>query len=265
MAPTRPKARARRAVVLLSGGLDSSTVLAVARRRGFEPHCLTVSYGQRHREELRRAARLARLLGAASHRVVKVDLGAFGGSALTDPAIPVPRGRAVREMAAAIPATYVPARNTVMLALAMAWAEVLGAEDVFLGVNAVDYSGYPDCRPEFLRAFRALARRATKAGVEGRPLRIHAPLLRLTKAGIVRLGTRLGVPYGDTLSCYDPVGGLACGSCDACRLRRRGFEEAGVPDPTAYHRPPKETSRWRRSSGSTRARMRPTSSTRSTR
>src|SRR5512137_1951843 len=246
MAPPRPKARPRRAVVLLSGGLDSSTVLAVARRRGFEPHCLTVSYGQRHREELRRAARVARLLGAASHRVVKVDLGAFGGSALTDAAIPVPRGRAVHEMAAAIPATYVPARNTVMLALAMAWAEVLGAEDVFLGVNAVDYSGYPDCRPEFLRAFRALARRATKAG-------------------IVRLGTRLGVPYGDTLSCYDPVGGRACGSCDACRLRRRGFEEAGVPDPTAYHHPPKETSRWRRSSGSTRARRRPRSSTRSTR
>jgi 7-cyano-7-deazaguanine synthase len=252
-------------VVLLSGGLDSATVLAVARRRGFEVHCLSVSYGQRHRHELRRAARVAEALGAASHRVVKVDLSAFGGSALTDPSIPVPKRRRSREMASSIPSTYVPARNTVMLSLALAWAEVLGAGDIFLGVNAVDYSGYPDCRPEFLRAFQGLAGRATRAGVEGARFRVHAPLLRLGKADIVRLGTRLGVPYAQTLSCYDPTGGRACGTCDSCQIRRRGFEEAGVPDPTLYRRSPKEKSRWRRSSGSTRARRTPRSSRRSTR
>lgn len=218
--------------MLLSGGLDSTTCLAVALRDGFEPHCLSVDYGQRHRGELARARRLAKEMGAASHRVVRVDLSAFGGSALTDPGIAVPKGRSAARMAREIPVTYVPARNTVMLALALAHAETIGAEDVFLGVNAIDYSGYPDCRPGFLRAFERLARVATKAGVSGRPLRIHAPLLRLSKAGIVRLGTRLGVPYGRTQSCYDPVRGRACGRCDACVLRRKGFEEAGVEDPT---------------------------------
>jgi 7-cyano-7-deazaguanine synthase len=228
------KSGAKRAVVLLSGGLDSTTCLAVARRDGFEAHCLSVDYGQRHKTELARAKRLARALGAANHRVVKVDLRAFGGSALTDGALAVPKGRSTKRMAADIPVTYVPARNTVMLALALAHAETIGAEDVFVGVNALDYSGYPDCRPAFLRAFERLARVATKAGVEGRPLRIHAPLLRLSKAGIVKLGTSLGVPYRMTLSCYDPVRGKACGACDACLLRRKGFAEAGVPDPTLY-------------------------------
>jgi 7-cyano-7-deazaguanine synthase len=226
--------RPRRAIVLLSGGLDSSTVLAVARRDGYEAHALSVDYGQRHRGELARARRIARALGAASHRVVRVGLSAFGGSALTDRAIAVPKGRSPAAMAREIPVTYVPARNTVMLALALAHAETIGAEDVFVGVNAIDYSGYPDCRPAFLRAFERLARVATKAGVSGRPLRIHAPLLRLTKAGIVRLGTRLGVPWRITQSCYDPVRGRACGRCDACLLRRKGFAEAGVPDPTLY-------------------------------
>jgi len=230
-------ARARRAVVLLSGGLDSATCLAVARARGFEAHALSVDYGQRHRGELGRARRLARTLGARSHRVVRVDLSAFGGSALTDRAIAVPKDRRLRGGGAAIPATYVPARNTVLLGLALAFAETLGAGDVFIGVNAVDYSGYPDCRPAFLRAFERLARLATRAGVQGRRLRLHAPLLRRSKAAIVRLGTRLGVPFRLTLSCYDPVRGRACGRCDACRLRRRGFEDARLPDPTPYARP----------------------------
>jgi 7-cyano-7-deazaguanine synthase len=224
-------------VVLLSGGLDSTTVLAVALRRGFEAHCLSVDYGQRHRGELARARRLARELGAAGHRVARVDLSAFGGSALTDGSIAVPKDRSARAMGSDIPVTYVPARNTVFLSVALAWAEVLGADDLFVGVNAVDYSGYPDCRPEFLRAFERLARVATRAGVEGRRLRVHAPLLRLSKAGIVRLGTRLGVPYRLTQSCYDPVRGRACGRCDACRLRRAGFEQARIPDPTPYARP----------------------------
>ncbi len=238
-------------MVLLSGGLDSSTCLAVARADGFAVHALSVDYGQRHTGELASARRVARALGAADHRVVKVDLSAFGGSALTDDAIAVPKGRSARRMAQDIPVTYVPARNTVLLALALAHAETIGAEDVYVGVNAIDYSGYPDCRPEFLRAFERVARvgtkagvtggrlriraplvRLTKAGVEGRPLRIRAPLLRLGKAAIVKLGTRLGVPYRDTLTCYDPVGGRACGACDACQLRRKGFAEAGVPDPT---------------------------------
>jgi 7-cyano-7-deazaguanine synthase len=226
--------KTRRAVVLLSGGLDSSTCLAVARADGFEAHGLSVDYGQRHKEELVRARRVARALGAADHRVVKVDLSAFGGSALTDRKLRVPKDRSEGRMAADIPVTYVPARNTVLLALALAHAETIGAEDVFVGVNAIDYSGYPDCRPEFLRAFEKVAKVATKAGVEGRPLRIRAPLIRLSKAGIVRLGTRLGVPYRLTLSCYDPVRGRACGRCDACRLRRKGFAEAGVKDPTLY-------------------------------
>jgi 7-cyano-7-deazaguanine synthase len=221
----------RRAVVLLSGGLDSTTCLAVARRQGFEVHCLSVDYGQRHRLELARARRIARAMGAADHRVVRVDLRAFGGSALTDRAMAVPKGRGARQMARGIPSTYVPARNTVMLGLALAHAEVVGARDLFIGVNAVDYSGYPDCRPAFVRAFEKVARLATRAGVEGAPLRIRAPLQRLSKAGIVRLGARLGVPFELTLSCYDPVRGRACGRCDACQLRRRGFAQAGLADP----------------------------------
>ena len=229
-------ARAKRAVVLLSGGLDSSTCLAVARDEGFEAHALSVDYGQRHRTELARARRVATALGAASHRVVRVDLSVFGGSALTDARIAVPKDRPLARMSSGIPATYVPARNTVMLALALAHAETLGAEAIFVGVNAIDYSGYPDCRPAFLRAFERLARVATKAGVEGRPLEIHAPLIRLSKAQIVKLGTRLGVPYRLTLSCYDPIRGRACGRCDACALRRKGFAEAGVPDATLYAR-----------------------------
>jgi 7-cyano-7-deazaguanine synthase len=224
----------RKAVVLLSGGLDSSTCLAVARAAGFETHCLSVDSGQRHRGELARARRVARAMGARSHRVVRVDLFAFGGSALTDAALAVPKGRSPREMGGSIPITYVPARNTVLLALALAAAETLGAGDIFVGVNAIDYSGYPDCRPAFLRAFEQLARVATRAGVEGARVRIRAPLLRLGKAQIVRLGTRLGVPFGLTLSCYDPLRGRACGRCDACLLRRRGFAEAGLEDPTRY-------------------------------
>ena len=224
----------RRSVVLLSGGLYSTTCLAVARHLGFEAHCLSVDYGQRHRSELTRARRLARALGARDHRVVKVELSAFGGSALTDRAIAVPKGRSISRMGRDIPSTYVPARNTVLLALALAHAETIGAEDIFLGVNAIDYSGYPDCRPAFLRAFERVAKVATRAGVSGRPIRIRAPLLRMTKAAIVRLGTRLGVPYRLTLSCYDPVRGRACGRCDACTLRRKGFAEAGLPDPTLY-------------------------------
>jgi 7-cyano-7-deazaguanine synthase len=232
MTPRRPI----RAVVLLSGGLDSTTVLAAALAAGREVHCLSVDYGQRHRGELTRARALARRLGAAGHVVVRVDLSAFGGSALTDAAIAVPKGRSVKAMSREIPVTYVPARNTVLLSLALAQAEVLGAEEIHVGVNAVDYSGYPDCRPEFLAAFEKLARVATKAGVGGRPLQIVAPLLRLSKAGIIRLGTRLGVPYGATMSCYDPVRGRACGRCDACLLRSKGFAEAGIPDPTPYQR-----------------------------
>ncbi|HEX9401620.1 MAG TPA: 7-cyano-7-deazaguanine synthase QueC [Anaeromyxobacter sp.] len=226
--------RRRRAVVLLSGGLDSSTCLAVAQAAGYDVHALSVDYGQRHRGELARASRIARALGAKDHRTVKVDLSAFGGSALTDRTIAVPKGRSPQRMSREIPVTYVPARNTVLLALALAHAETVGAEDIFVGVNAIDYSGYPDCRPEFLRAFEKVARLATKAGVSGRPLRIRAPLLRLSKAGIVRLGTSLGVPFRITQSCYDPVRGRACGRCDACVLRRKGFAEAGVPDPTLY-------------------------------
>ena len=221
-------------MVLLSGGLDSSTCLAVARSEGREIHALSVDYGQRHKGELARARRVARALGAADHRVVKVDLSTFGGSALTDRSIAVPKGRTPGRMARDIPITYVPARNTVLLGLALAHAETVGAEEIWLGVNAIDYSGYPDCRPEFLRAFEKVARLATKAGVSGRPLRVRAPLVRLSKAQIVKLGTRLGVPFAITQSCYDPIRGRACGRCDACVLRRRGFGEAGIPDPTPY-------------------------------
>jgi 7-cyano-7-deazaguanine synthase len=220
----------RAAVVLLSGGLDSATALALAREQGYACYALSVDYGQRHLAELEAARRVARSLGAMEHRVMRVDLAGIGGSALTDLSLPVPE-----QPSAGIPITYVPARNTIMLSLALAWAEVLGARDIFVGVNVLDSSGYPDCRPEFIAAFQALARLATKAGVEGTPCTLHAPLIELTKAEIVREGVRLGVDYGQTVSCYqaDPQG-RACGVCDACRLRRSGFEAAGLADPTRY-------------------------------
>lgn len=222
------------AVVLLSGGLDSATALAVARDEGRRCHALTVDYGQRHAVELDAAARVAEALGAAQHRVVRVDMRAIGGSALTDQ-LDVPTYRTDEEMGAGIPVTYVPARNTVMLAIALGWAEVLSAWDIYVGVNALDYSGYPDCRPAFITAFEALANVATKAGVEGRHFHIRAPLINLSKAEIIRVGTRLGVDYSLTHSCYAPdEAGRACGGCDSCRLRRKGFREAGVPDPTVY-------------------------------
>ena len=224
--PPTPK----RAVVLLSGGLDSATTLAMARSQGFECYCLSLDYGQRHRSELLAAERVANSLGAAAQRTVKLDLTLFGGSALTDASIAVPDAPS-----AGIPVTYVPARNTIMLALAMAWAEVLEARDIFIGANAVDYSGYPDCRPEYIGAFQDMANLATRAAIEGRTTTIHAPLIALTKAGIIRQGTALGVDYALTVSCYqaDELG-RACGRCDSCRLRKAGFEQAGVPDPTPY-------------------------------
>jgi 7-cyano-7-deazaguanine synthase len=218
------------AVVLLSGGLDSATVLAIAGSQGFECYALSVEYGQRHSAELDAAKRVAAVARAREHRVMHVDLAGIGGSALTDHAIAVPEAPT-----SGIPITYVPARNTIMLSLALAWAEVLGARDIFIGVNAVDFSGYPDCRPEFVAAYERLATLATKAGVEGRPCRIHAPLISLSKAEIIREGVRLGVNYALTVSCYQADGdGRACGRCDSCRLRRAGFEAAGVQDPTAY-------------------------------
>jgi 7-cyano-7-deazaguanine synthase len=220
-------------VVLLSGGVDSATALAVARAEGFECHCLSVDYGQRHRCELEAAAAVARSLRAASHRVVAVDLRVFGGSALTAE-IEVPKDRPPPQMAGGIPVTYVPARNTVFLALALACAETIGAADVFIGVNAIDYSGYPDCRPEYIEAFERMANLGTRAGAEGRRLRIHAPLVRLTKARIIRRGMELGVDYGLTFSCYDPDRrGRPCGRCDSCILRAEGFRAAGVEDPAA--------------------------------
>ena len=221
----------QRAVVLLSGGLDSATTLAIAAAEGHACHALSVAYGQRHAAELQAAARVARALGAREHRVVDVDLGQFGGSALTDRRIEVP----MRGVQPGIPATYVPARNTVMLSLALAWAEVLGAQDIFVGVNAVDYSGYPDCRPEYIAAFEVMANLATKAAVEGARLGIHAPLIALSKAEIIRHGTALGVDYALTVSCYQAdASGAACGLCDSCRLRHAGFAAAGLPDPTRY-------------------------------
>ena len=220
----------KRAVVLLSGGLDSATVLAMARAQGFECYALSVDYGQRHHAELAAAQRVAREFGAREHRVINIDLTAFGGSALTDANIAVPE-----HASSGIPLTYVPARNTIMLSLALAWAEVLQAQDIFIGVNAVDYSGYPDCRPEFVAAFERMANLATKAAVEGNPLTLHAPLLHLSKAEIIRAGVRLGVDYALTVSCYQAdEQGRACGRCDSCRLRREGFAAAGVPDSTRY-------------------------------
>ncbi|HXF08882.1 MAG: 7-cyano-7-deazaguanine synthase QueC [Pseudomonadota bacterium] len=220
----------RAAIVLLSGGLDSATTLALARDQGFDCVALSFDYGQRHAAELAAAARVAAQLGVREHRTVTLDLAAFGGSALTDPAIVVPTAPS-----AGIPVTYVPARNTVFLSYALAWAEVLPARDLFIGVNAVDYSGYPDCRPAFIEAFEQLANLATRAGVEGERFRIHAPLIRWSKAEIIRQGMALGVDYGLTVSCYQAdVTGAACGVCDACRLRAAGFAEAGVADPTRY-------------------------------
>jgi len=224
----------KRAVVLLSGGLDSTTCLAIARDAGYECHCLSFDYGQRQKREIQHAARVARELGAASHRVVRMDFGSFGGSALTDASIEVPKDRPVEDGSPTPPVTYVPARNTVFLSVALGLAEVLEAEAIFVGVNARDYSGYPDCRPEFLEAFSALAKVATVAGLEGRGPRIEAPLLHLTKAEIIRWGLRLGVDYSITHSCYDPVDDAACGRCDACLLRKKGFREAEVDDPTLY-------------------------------
>ena len=218
----------RRAVILVSGGMDSAVTLALAREQGFACHALSVAYGQRHAAELAAAERVAARFGA-EHKCVEVDLRSIGGSALTaDIAVPEAEG-------SGIPVTYVPARNTIMLAIALGWAEVLGAQDIFCGVNAVDYSGYPDCRPEFVAAFERLANLATKAGVEGHALRIHAPLIRLSKAAIVHEGVRLGVDFAQTVSCYQAGGdGRACGRCDACRLRAQGFADAGIADPTRY-------------------------------
>ena len=218
------------AVVLVSGGLDSATVLAIAREQGHRCHALSFDYGQRHRVELEAARRVATALGAIQHRVLALPIGDFGGSALTDDGIAVPE-----QPGKGIPVTYVPARNTVFLACALGYAEVIGALDIYIGVNAVDYSGYPDCRPEFIAAFERVANLATKAGVEGAGIRIHAPLIEWTKAEIIRRGIALGVNYAMTISCYQPdADGLACGRCDSCRLRRAGFEQAGIADPTRY-------------------------------
>ena len=224
----------RNAVVLLSGGVDSTTTLALARAEGFDVYALTFTYGQRHEAEIEAARRVAAALGVARHVVVAFDLRTFGGSALTDD-IAVPKDRAPEAMTKEIPVTYVPARNTIFLSFALAWAETLGSSDVFIGVNSLDYSGYPDCRLEYLDAYRRMADLATRAGVEGRQrVTIHAPLIRMTKAAIIRTGLGLGVDYGLTLSCYDPEPAGACGRCDSCVLRLRGFAEAGVPDPVRY-------------------------------
>jgi 7-cyano-7-deazaguanine synthase len=226
-----------KAVVLLSGGLDSTTALAIARSRGFACHALTVLYGQLHRAEIDAARRVAAALGAAEHRLLELDLRPLAVSALTSTDIAVPKDRPLAEIGAAgdVPPTYVPARNTVLCSLALAWAETLGAGDLFLGVNVLDASGYPDCRPEFVAAFEALANLATRAGTSGARFSVHAPLIAMTKADIIRAGTALGIDYGITHSCYDPAAdGAACGRCDACILRRKGFTEAGIPDPTRY-------------------------------
>ncbi|CAG0938937.1 7-cyano-7-deazaguanine synthase [Gallionellaceae bacterium] len=218
------------AVVLLSGGLDSATVLAMARQQGYACHALSVDYGQRHHAELAAAQCVAQALGAVEHRVIHINLKGFGGSALTDPSIAVPQ-----QPGEGIPLTYVPARNTIMLSLALAWAEVLQAQDIFIGVNAVDYSGYPDCRPEYIEAFERMANLATRAAIEGKHLTVHAPLLHLSKADIIKLGVQLGVDYALTVSCYQAdIDGRACAVCDSCRLRRTGFKTAGMADPTRY-------------------------------
>lgn len=225
----------KRAVVLLSGGLDSSTTLAIAKSEGFDIHALSFRYGQRHEVELRAARRIASALGIEKHIIIDIDLRGFGGSALTSD-IDVPKGRSSEDMASGIPVTYVPARNTIFLSFALAWAEVLGTQHVFIGVNALDYSGYPDCRPEFIAAFENLANLATKAGVEGTTrFVVHAPLIQMSKAQIIRTGVDLGLDYSLTLSCYDPSpAGEACGDCDSCFLRRKGFADAGLSDPTTY-------------------------------
>jgi 7-cyano-7-deazaguanine synthase len=220
----------KKAVVLVSGGLDSATTLALAQEQGYACYALSFDYGQRHRCELEAASRVAESAGVVEHKVITLNLDNIGGSALTDVAIPVPH-----QPTEGIPVTYVPARNTVFLALALGWAEVLGAEAIFIGVNAVDYSGYPDCRPAFIEAFANMARLATRAGVEGKPIHIDTPLIHLSKAEIIQQGSRLGVDYANTISCYEPdTEGRACGQCDSCRLRAAGFEAAGVPDPTCY-------------------------------
>jgi 7-cyano-7-deazaguanine synthase len=226
---------AKKAVILLSGGMDSSTVLAIAQERGFACHAISFRYGQRHQVELAAAGRIAERAGVAAHRIVEIDLRAFGGSALTSET-PVPKDRAMEEMSAGIPITYVPARNTIFLSFALAWAETLECGDIFLGVNAIDYSGYPDCRPEYITAFEKMANLATKGAVEGRlPVKVHAPLIHWTKAQIIARGQELGVDYSLTISCYDPAAdGAACGSCDACQLRLRGFAENEMQDPARY-------------------------------
>lgn len=220
------------AVVLLSGGLDSATCLAIAAESGFQPHAISFRYGQRHLDELERASQIAKSMNAVSHRIVDIDLGQFGGSALTDAAIEVPKSASVEDLGDDIPVTYVPARNTVFLSLALAFAETISARDIFVGVNALDYSGYPDCRPEYIAAYEAMANLATKESVSGsRRLTIHTPLIDLTKGQIISRGLDLGVDYGMTLSCYDPVDGRPCGRCDACLLRAKGFAENGMEDP----------------------------------
>lgn len=232
----------KRAVCLVSGGIDSTVTLAIAMRDGFETYALTVRYGQRHACELTSAALVANTLGAREHRVVDVDLRSIGGSSLTAD-LAVPKDRSMDEMGSGVPLTYVPARNTVFLAIALGWAELLGSQDLFFGANILDYSGYPDCRPEFIQAFEHLAARATKAGADGAQFHVHAPLLHLTKAAIIRLGHGLGVDFGLTWSCYDPSPNhLACGRCDACQIRRRGFVESGLLDPTPYEPTPYESS-----------------------
>lgn len=224
----------KKAVVLSSGGLDSTTAMAIAKSQGFEIYSLSFDYGQRHRFELRSAEQVARVLGAKKHQIVTIDLRTIGGSALTSD-ISVPQNRSLQDMASDIPITYVPARNTIFLAFALAWAEVLKAYDIFIGVNALDYSGYPDCRPEYIESYQKMANLATKEGVEGRHIRIHSPLITLKKSDIIRKGVELGVDYAMTHSCYEPTAdGLACGKCDSCLLRRQGFEEAGIKDPTRY-------------------------------
>ncbi len=224
----------KKAVVLLSGGLDSATVAAIAKHKGFDIYALSFNYGQRHKIELERAKKQAKLQKIKQHKTVIIDLRAFGGSALTAN-IKVPKNRTDKQMSNNIPITYVPARNTIFLSYALAYAEVIGAFDIFIGVNALDYSGYPDCRPEYIKAFEKLSNLATKAGVEGKKLKIHTPLIDLSKADIIKKGLKLGVDYSETISCYDPVNGKACGKCDSCNLRLKGFKQAGKKDPMVYN------------------------------